>query len=124
MASTSTERVRRHRERKKWLELQIAGKPTPLPKLPPPGQEWKAIYEWSKTLVAIILLAYLAGPLRRRGFRGIVCSLTGRLAQELWHAMQGIANASQLGGLQFKRTPQPGIVIEGCREGGNFNAVH
>ncbi len=157
MASTSTERVRRHRERKKILELQIAGKPTPLPALPSPGQEWKAIYDWSKTLVvpsgplsgkpmhldqwqqdflrgalappireaglsvarkngksalvAIILLAYLAGPLRRRGFRGIVCSLTGRLAQELWHAMQGIANASKLGGLQFKKTPQPGIVI-------------
>ncbi len=25
--------------------------------------------------------------------------------------MQGIANASKLGGLQFKKTPQPGIVI-------------
>ena len=41
MASTSTERVRRHRERKKWLELQFAGKPPPLSELPPSGEEWQ-----------------------------------------------------------------------------------
>ena len=62
-------------------------------------------------LVAVILLAYLAGPLRKSGFRGIVTSLTGRLAIELWNAMQGIVNASQLDHVIFKRTPQPGIIM-------------
>ena len=62
-------------------------------------------------LIAIILLAYLAGPLRKMGWRGIVTSLTGRLAIELWHAMQGICRASDIEHVTFKRTPQPGIII-------------
>ena len=62
-------------------------------------------------LIAVVLLAYLAGPLRRQGFRGIVTSLTGRLAVELWNAMYAICNASGLEHIEFKRTPQPGIIV-------------
>ena len=62
-------------------------------------------------LIAVLLLAYLVGPLAKSGFRGIVCSLTGRLALELWMAMEGICRASNLQGVAFKRTPMPGIAI-------------
>lgn len=62
-------------------------------------------------LVAVLLLAYLVGPLRSKGWRGIVCSLTGRLAQELLLQMQGIAKASGLRDLEWRATPAPGRVM-------------
>lgn len=61
-------------------------------------------------LIAAVLLACLVGPWSRRGWRGIVCSLTGRLAGELLTAMESIAVASGLAGLNFKRTPYPGQI--------------
>ncbi|MCY3920040.1 MAG: terminase large subunit [Chloroflexi bacterium] len=61
-------------------------------------------------LIAALLLGCLDGPLRVRGWRGIVCSMTGRLAAELLGAMESIARASALPGIKFKRSPQPGQV--------------
>ena len=156
MPMTSRERVALYRERQKVA--RDAANIVPMPELPPPGHEWRAIANWSESvlrvpsgplqnkpmrldpwqidflkgalhpntreaglsvarkngksgLVAVILLAYLCGPLRKAGFRGIVTSLTGRLAVELWNAMQGIVNASLLTHVTFKRTPQPGIIV-------------
>jgi len=62
-------------------------------------------------LIALLLLAHLSGPLRKQGWRALVCSMTGRLAFELWQAMQAIASTNALEGLNFKRTPQPGVVL-------------
>ena len=59
-------------------------------------------------LIAAVLLCYMAGPWKRRGWRGIVCSLTGRLSGELLTAMRTIAEASGITGITFKRTPYPG----------------
>ena len=59
-------------------------------------------------LIAAVLLCYMAGPWKRRGWRGLVCSLTGRLSAELLTAMQSIATASGLSGITFKRSPYPG----------------
>lgn len=61
-------------------------------------------------LIAALLLAHLSGPLRERGWRGIVCSLTGRLAQELLTAMESIARVSGIIDVQFHRSPPPGRV--------------
>ena len=47
-------------------------------------------------LIALLLLCHLVGPLRRHGWRGLVVSLTGRLAMELWRAMQEIADVNDL----------------------------
>lgn len=61
-------------------------------------------------LIALLLLAHLIGPLRSPGWRGLVVSLTGRLALELWRAMGEICRANRLD-CEFKRTPQPGIAL-------------
>ena len=59
-------------------------------------------------LIALLLLCHLVGPLRRNGWRGLVVSLTGRLAMELWRAMQEIADVNDLP-VDFRVTPQPGM---------------
>ena len=61
-------------------------------------------------LIALLLLCHLVGPLRSTGWRALVVSLTGRLAMELWQAMQAICHYNGLPA-EFKRTPQPGIAI-------------
>ena len=61
-------------------------------------------------LVALLLLWHLVGPRYVPGWRGLVVSLTGRLAQELWIQMRDICNANTLD-VAFKRTPQPGRAL-------------
>ena len=62
-------------------------------------------------LVAVLLLAYLAGPVRRMGFRAGVVSLTKEKANELKKQMEDIATASGLTGVEFLRSPSPGRVV-------------
>ena len=60
-------------------------------------------------LVAVLLLAYLVGPLHRHGWRGLVVSLTGALAIELRHQVEAIAASSGLP-VEIRRAPFPGEV--------------
>ena len=61
-------------------------------------------------IIAILLLGYLAGPLAVRGWRGAVASINSAKAGELKRQMQEIAEASDLRGLRFLRSPTPGRV--------------
>ena len=62
-------------------------------------------------IIAAVLLAGLAqnGPLNRPQWRGVVTSLTGPLAGELKSAMELTAKASDLRGIEFLRSPTPGL---------------
>ena len=62
-------------------------------------------------LVAVLLLGFLAGPLRLEAWRGIVVSLTGNLARELLLQIRDIAEHSKLSGVTVRATPPPGRVI-------------
>ena len=63
-------------------------------------------------IVAAMLLSHLAsdGPLRKRGFRAGVCSISKIKAGELKLQAQQIAEASGLRGLHFRRSPAPGKI--------------
>ena len=63
-------------------------------------------------IVAVLILAHLAddGPLRRKGWRAGVVSLSKEKAGELKRQVEAIATASGLKGLKFLRTAAPGIV--------------
>ena len=61
-------------------------------------------------IVAIWLLACLCGPLRRRGWRAGVCSISKLKAAELKVQCEQIAIASNLRGLKFRRAPAPGRI--------------
>ena len=63
-------------------------------------------------VVATLILAHLAadGPLRRRGWRAGVVSVTKAKAAELKMQAQQIAEASNLRGLSFRRSPTPGRI--------------
>ena len=67
-------------------------------------------------VIAALLLAYLAGPLNRPAWRGIVTSLTGELAKELRHAIELTAATAGLPVRVF-RSPTPGRVegLHGAR---------
>lgn len=60
--------------------------------------------------IAVVALAGLVrdGPLNSPQWRGVVTSLTGTLAGELKSAMQLTAQASDLSGIEFWRSPTPG----------------
>ena len=60
--------------------------------------------------IAVVLLAHLAGPLKKPGFRAGVASISKEKAAELKKQMQAIAGASGLVGLRFLRSPAPGRV--------------
>ena len=62
------------------------------------------------TAVSVAMLAHLIGPLRKKGFRAGVISLTALKASELKDLMHGIAVSSGLEGLRFLRSPAPGRV--------------
>ena len=62
-------------------------------------------------VIAVYLLARLAGPLRVRGWRGGVVSVNKEKAGELKQQMSDIAVASGLLGLEFRRSPAPGRVL-------------
>ena len=60
-------------------------------------------------IVAVLLLAHLAGPLRRKGFRAGVISLNREKAGELKRQAEAIAAASGLADVRFLRTSSPSI---------------
>ena len=62
-------------------------------------------------ICAVLALAYLAGPLRRPGWRGAVASVSKEKAAELRGQIEAIAIASGLPGLRFRRAPYPGMVL-------------
>ena len=62
-------------------------------------------------VTAVLLLAHLAGPLRRAGWRAGVGSNSKGKAGELKDQMEAIAAASGLSGLTFYKTPSPGRVV-------------
>ena len=68
-------------------------------------------------IVAVLLLAHLAGPLRRAGWRAGVGSINRLKAGELMAQMRSIAEASGLMGLVFYKSPAPGRVV------GQFGSV-
>lgn len=62
-------------------------------------------------LIAAVLLAALAGPLNRPGWRGVVTSLTGNLAKELRDAIEATARMSELlHTVKVIRAPAPGHI--------------
>ena len=60
--------------------------------------------------LAIWALAHLAGPLRKRGWRGAVASLTLAKAAEFRAQVEAIAKASGLEGIKWRRSPYPGAI--------------
>ena len=64
-------------------------------------------------IVAVLLLGFLAGPLRRAGFRAGVASISREKAGELRGQIEAIAKASKLSGLRFwKARSAPAITSE------------
>ena len=61
-------------------------------------------------IAAVLTLAYLAGPLRRPGYRIGTVSVTREKAAELLRQAREIAEASGLEGLTFRRSPAPGWI--------------
>ena len=59
---------------------------------------------------AVLALGFLVGPLRQPGWRGAICSVSKEKANELRMQVEGIAVASGLSGLRFRRSPYPGKV--------------
>ncbi len=64
-------------------------------------------------LIAAVILACIApdGPLRRENWRGIVVSMTGLLAGELRRQVEEIVAASDIAGVEVRRSPAPGRLI-------------
>ena len=62
-------------------------------------------------ICAVLALGFLTGPLRVRGWRGAVASVSKEKAAELRAQIEGIALASGLEGLRFMRAPYPGKVL-------------
>ena len=60
--------------------------------------------------IAMFLLGLLVGPLRRPGTRIGTVSITREKAGELLTQTRQIAEASNLGGLDFMKTPAPGMI--------------
>ena len=63
--------------------------------------------------VAVLVLGYLVGPLRRPGWRCALASLSREKASELRLQIESIATASKLEGVQFWRRSSPSITTEG-----------
>ena len=61
-------------------------------------------------ICAVLALGFLAGPLRRPGWRGAVASVSKEKAAELRAQIEAVAVASRLEGLRFRRAPYPGRV--------------
>lgn len=61
-------------------------------------------------LIALLLLGHLVGPMKRDGWRALVCSMTGRLAQQLWHEMNSICKVNNITHLRFLKNPPPGVI--------------
>ena len=61
-------------------------------------------------ITAVLVLALLAGPLRRPGLRIGTASITREKAAELLRQCREIAEASDLAGVEFRRSPAPGWI--------------
>ena len=61
-------------------------------------------------VIAVIALAFLAGPLNTPGWRAATCSLTAKHAKELSAAIVLTAQASGIDGVHYLTTPAPGEV--------------
>ena len=61
-------------------------------------------------IVAVLLLAHLIGPLKKKGFRAGVVSLTKEKAGELKRQAEAIVLASKIEGVRFLRTASPAIL--------------
>ena len=59
--------------------------------------------------MALLLLAYLVGPMHRQGWRGVVTSVTGELAKVLRNQIEQIADTNNLP-IRVLRSPTPGMV--------------
>ena len=57
-------------------------------------------------IIAVLLLARLGGPLRFQGYRGGVCSVNREKAGELWLQCEGIIKASDLKGIEVRKSPR------------------
>ena len=65
-------------------------------------------------IVAVVLLAYMVGPMKRAGFRAGVASLSKEKAGELRSQIEAIAKSSALRGLRFWRArTSPAITASG-----------
>ena len=65
-------------------------------------------------IVAVVLLAYMVGPMKRAGFRAGVASLSKEKAGELRSQIEAIAKSSALRGLRFWRArTSPAITAAG-----------
>ena len=72
-------------------------------------------------IVAVLILGFLVGPLRRAGWRGAVCSVSLGKAAELRSQVQAIAEASGLAEqLKIRRSPYPGRIESGT---GSFETL-
>ena len=63
--------------------------------------------------VAVLVLGYLVGPLRREGWRCALASLSREKAAEIKMQIESIATASGLEGVQFWRRSSPAITAAG-----------
>ncbi len=61
-------------------------------------------------ICAVLSLGFLAGPLRREGWRGAIASVSKEKAAELRGQVAEIAAASGLPGLRIRRSPYPGAI--------------
>ena len=61
-------------------------------------------------VAAILVLGFLAGPLRQPGWRGAVCSVSKEKAGELRSQVAAIAEASKLSDVHIRRSPYPGAI--------------
>ena len=66
--------------------------------------------------IAMLVNGMLAGPLRRPGTRIGAVSVTREKAGELLGQCRAIAEASGLEGLEFMRTPSPGMITDTGRK--------
>ena len=62
-------------------------------------------------VVAVYILGRLVGPLQADGWRGGVVSINREKANELKMQCEQIAEASELTGLEFRRSPAPGHIL-------------
>ena len=62
-------------------------------------------------ICAVLALGLLVGPLRRPGLRIGTVSITREKAAELLRQMREIAEASNLQGVEFRKSPAPGWVV-------------
>ena len=63
--------------------------------------------------VAVLVLGYLVGPLRRKGWRCALASLSREKAAEIKMQIESIATASGLEGVEFWRRSSPAITAAG-----------